>query len=71
MGKVSVTKLTLFILVLALIVYQGYILYKWGDIQELFSNVVIAVVSYYFWQKGIKYDEVDSILEEIPEDNKK
>lgn len=71
MGKVSVTKLTLFILVSALVVYQWYILYKWGEIQDLFSNVVIAVVSYYFWQKGIKYDEVDSIIEEIPEDNKK
>lgn len=71
MGKVSVTKLTLFILVAALVVYQWYILYKWGEIQELFSNVVIAVVSYYFWQKGIKYDDVDSIIEEMPEEDKK
>lgn len=64
MGKVSVTKLTLVILTLALVVFQGYILFKWWDINDLFSNVVIAVVSFYFWQKGIQYESTDSIVEE-------
>lgn len=36
---------------------------QWDSISDLFSNVVIAVISFYFWQKGIQYDEVDSIVE--------
>ena len=64
MAKISVTKLTLVILTLALVVFQGYILFKWWDINDLFSNVVIAVVSFYFWQKGIQYESTDSIVEE-------
>lgn len=36
-----------------------------GEISQLFSNVVIAIVSFYFWQKGINYDEPDSIVESI------
>ena len=64
MTKISVTKLTLVILTLALVVFQGYILFKWWDINDLFSNVVIAVVSFYFWQKGIQYESTDSIVEE-------
>ena len=64
MGKVSVTKLTLFILVSALVVYQWYILYKWGEINQLFTDVMLMTTSFYFWQKWIKYDDVDSIIEE-------
>jgi hypothetical protein len=36
---------------------------NWGEISQLFSNVVIAIVSYYFAQKGIQYDEPDSLVE--------
>lgn len=36
---------------------------KWWDISQLFSNVVIAIVSFYFGQKGIQYEDVDSIVE--------
>ena len=68
MAKISVTKLTLVILTLALVVFQGYILFKWWDINDLFSNVVIAVVSFYFWQKGIQYESTDSIIEETPKE---
>ena len=40
------------------------------EITQLFSNVVIAVISFYFWQKGIQYDDVDSIVEKADLDTK-
>lgn len=42
---------------------------RWWEIDQLFSNVVIAIVSFYFWQKGIQYEEVDSIVEKSDLDN--
>ena len=40
------------------------------EISQLFTNVVIAVVAFYFWQKGIQYEEVDSIVEKSDLDTK-
>ena len=39
----------------------------WGDIDQLFTDVVVMVVSYYFAQKWIKYDSVDSIVNDEQE----
>ena len=60
--RFSVTKLVLLLLILALIFIEIWNVLKGWDISQLFSNVVIAVVSYYFAQKWIQYDEVDSLV---------
>jgi Ca2+/Na+ antiporter len=61
--RFSVTKLVLLLTILALIFIEIWNVIKWWEIDQLFSNVVIAIVSFYFWQKGIQYEEVDSIVE--------
>ena len=60
--RFSVTKLVLLLLILALIFIEVWNVLNGWDISQLFSNVVIAVVSYYFAQKWIQYDEVDSLV---------
>lgn len=72
--RFSVTKLVLLLIILALIFIEVWNVIKWWEISQLFSNVVIAIVSFYFWQKWIQYEEVDSIVEksELPlSDNNK
>lgn len=61
--RFSVTKLVLLLLILALIFIEIWNVLHWNDIDQLFTNVVIAVVAFYFWQKWIQYEEVDSIVE--------
>lgn len=68
--RFSVTKMVLLLLVLTLMFIEIWNVIKWGDISDLFSNVVIAVISFYFGQKGMQYDEVDSIVEKSDLDNK-
>lgn len=62
--RFSITKLVLLLLVLALIFIEiwNVVNDKWID--QLFTDVLIAVVSFYFWQKGISYDSVDSLVKE-------
>jgi len=67
--RFSVTKLVLLLLVLTLMFIEIRNVIQWDSISDLFSNVVIAVISFYFWQKGIQYDEVDSIIEKSDLDN--
>jgi hypothetical protein len=61
--RFSVTKLVLLLLVLALIFIEIYNVMNWGEIDQLFTDVLIAVVSFYFGQKWISYDEPDSLVE--------
>lgn len=61
--RFSVTKLVLLLIILTLMFIEIWNVLHWGDISQLFSNVVIAIVSYYFAQKGIQYDEPDSLVE--------
>lgn len=68
--RFSVTKMVLLLLVLTLMFIEIWNVIKWGDISDLFSNVVIAVVSFYFGQKGIEYDKPDSIVEEFNSEQK-
>ena len=60
--RFSVTKLVLLLIILALIFIEVWNVLNGGEISQLFSNVVIAIVSYYFAQKGIQYDEPDSLV---------
>ena len=61
--RFSVTKLVLLLIVLTLMFIEIWNVIQGGEISDLFSNVVIAIISFYFWQKGINYDEPDSIVE--------
>lgn len=60
--RFSVTKLVLLLLVLTLMFIEIWNIIRWWNISDLFANVVIAVISFYFWQKGIQYEETDSIV---------
>ena len=61
--RFSVTKLVLLLVVLTMMFIEIWNVVHGGDISQLFSNVVIAIISFYFGQKGIQYDDVDSIVE--------
>ena len=61
--RFSVTKLVLLLIVLTIMFIEIWNVIQGGEISDLFSNVVIAIISFYFWQKGINYDEPDSIVE--------
>ena len=66
--RVSITKLVLLLLVLSLIFIEIWHVVNWGDIDQLFTDVMVMVTSYYFAQKGIKYDSPDSIVKEEKEE---
>lgn len=61
--RFSITKLVLLLLVLALIFIEVWNVLHWGEIDQLFTDVLIAVISFYFGQKGIQYEDVDSLVE--------
>lgn len=66
--RFSITKLVLLLLVLCLIFIEIWNVVNWWEVDQLFTNVLIAVVSFYFGQKGISYDEPDSLVERWTED---
>lgn len=68
--RFSVTKLVLLLLVLALIFIEIWNVVNGNSIDQLFTDVLIAVISFYFWQKGIQYDDVDSLVEKDLDSNK-
>lgn len=61
--KMSITKLVLLLIVIALIFIEIRNVVKWEWIDQLFTDVVIMIISFYFGQKGIQYDEIDSLVE--------
>lgn len=67
-AKVSVTKMVLLLLVLTLIVIELFKVFKGYELDQIFVDTVLMVISFYFGQKGIKYDNVDSVIDE--EENK-
>lgn len=67
--RISVTKLVLLLIVLALIAIELYNVFTGKDVDQLFTDVTLMVISYYFAQKGIKYDKPDSVIEDL-ESNK-
>jgi hypothetical protein len=67
--RFSITKLVLLLIVLTLMFIEIWNVINWDDISDLFSNVVIAIISFYFWQKGMSYEEPDSIVERTDLDN--
>lgn len=65
--KLSITKLVLLLLVITLIIIEIYKVIKGNDLDQLFTDVVIMVVSFYFGQKGIIYQDTDSLVDDIKE----
>ena len=59
--KLSVTKLVLLLMVLILGFQTVYLTLQWVE-TSLFNNVMIALTSFYFGQKTMKYDSVDSVI---------
>ena len=59
--KISVTKLVLLLIVICLIVIELYKTFKGWDLDQVFIDIVLMIISFYFWQKGITYDRVDSL----------
>ena len=51
-------------MVISLIVIELYKVFKGSELDQIFVDTVLMVISFYFGQKGIKYDNVDSIMEE-------
>ena len=60
----SVTKLVLLEVVTTLVIIELWKTYKWMDLDQVFIDVLIAITSFYFWQKALKYSEVDSVMKE-------
>lgn len=50
--NISVTKLVFLIVMVCLCIFTGYQMYKGEEIaNKLWENVVLMIVSFYFWQK--------------------
>ena len=67
--KISVTKLVLLLIVICLIIIELYKTFNWADLDQVFIDITLMIISFYFGQKGIQYDSVDS-LEKSDLDNK-
>jgi len=68
--KTSVTKIVLLIIVISLVAIEIYKTLKGNELDQVFVDTVVMIVSYYFAQKGIKYDKPDSIVEEFNSEDK-
>lgn len=66
--SMSVTKLVLLIIVISLVTIELYKTFNWQDLDQVFVDFAIMVWAFYYWQKGMKYEKVDSLLDI---DNKK
>jgi len=60
----SVTKIVLLEVVTALVVIELYKTYKWMELDQVFVDAFLMIVAFYYWQKGLKYDNVDSVIQE-------
>lgn len=59
--KISITKLVLLLIVICLIVIELYKTFNGWDLDQVFIDIVLMIISFYFGQKGIQYDRVDSL----------
>jgi hypothetical protein len=59
----SVTKLVFLILTLVLSFQTIYLTLQWIE-TSLFNNAMLVVISFYFSQKWLKYNNVDSLIKE-------
>ena len=61
--KMSVTKLVFLLLTLVLGFQTVYLTLNWIE-TSLFNNAMLVVISFYFSQKWLKYNNVDSLIKE-------
>ena len=54
--------MVLLLIVLTLVIIELYKTFKWGELDQVFVDVLLMVISFYFWQKGMVYDDVDSLV---------
>ena len=69
--KLSITKLVLLIIVVSLVVIELYKTFNWQELDQVFVDFSIMVWAFYYWQKGMKYESVDSLVKEDLSDNDK
>lgn len=65
----SVTKIVLLEVVTALVAIELYKTFKWMELDQVFVDAFLMIIAFYYWQKGMKYESVDSIEEEVLTDN--
>lgn len=68
--KFSVTKLVFLILTLILGFQTVYLTLNWIE-TSLFNNAMLVVISFYFSQKWLKYNNVDSLIKEEEKEEEK
>lgn len=66
--KISVTKIVLLIIVVSLVAIEIYKTLKGMELDQVFVDLSIMIGSYYFAQKWMKYESVDSLIKEDKED---
>ena len=66
----SVTKIVLLEMVTALVAIELFKTYNGMELDQVFIDAFLMVIAFYYWQKGMKYDSVDSVVkEETLDDN--
>lgn len=60
----SVTKIVLLEVVTALVAIELYKTYKWMELDQVFVDAFLMIIAFYYWQKGMKYESVDSVVQE-------
>lgn len=65
--RFSVTKLVLLIIVVSLVVIELYKTFNGKELDQVFVDFAIMVGAFYYGQKGMKYEKVDSLIEEEKE----
>lgn len=66
----SITKLVFLILTLVLSFQTIYLTLNWIE-TSLFNNAMLVVISFYFSQKWLKYNSVDSLIKEEEKEEEK
>lgn len=69
--SMSVTKLVLLIVVISLVTIELYKTFNWMELDQVFVDFAIMVWAFYYWQKGMKYEKVDSLLDNSSQENDK
>lgn len=54
----------LLIIVVSLVIIELYKTFRGLELDQVFVDFAIMVWAFYYWQKGMKYDSVDSLVRE-------
>ena len=74
MKNISVTKLVFLIIILSLCVFTWFYIFSWAEdktgIIVAFTSIAMTITNYYFKDKKIKEEKVDSLVEEPEQEPK-